>query len=112
MIKAPEAMSILERINKKYGVLRDPEIYCKVVQKVGDVRASEMEAIRDLLTIINVIDGEVKNMIGLADLAVEDAHRFEKAVLSTQEGRDLVQWLSASPHGQLADTRYGRSSPQ
>jgi hypothetical protein len=53
-------------------------------------------AIGDLINMIVYYDKQTSNIVTLADAAVAEAQELTRAVLSTEEGQELIAWLQVT----------------
>lgn len=85
-----DKQSILGRLHELYadygGLTKNQEPQKPVAEEYRPV-------IGDLLSILLYLDQQAKNVIMLADMAVQEAREIEAAVLSTKEGREFVDHL-------------------
>lgn len=82
--------SPLARVFETYQYLVDGDPECKGQPEV--VR-HHLVAIRELMLSIKEIDERVDNLLAITQTTVEDARNFKNAMLSTSEGRELVDYL-------------------
>jgi hypothetical protein len=80
---SPKVRKALLTVASTYGWVLDPE--CK------DMMTDETAAIKLMFEVVKSVHSEVLNILALTELAVAHAKGFEIAVLSTPEGRELVQ---------------------
>lgn len=81
-------------MNKQWALERLTEISTEYgAESKKDVPAEYKTVINDLFGILAFLDSQSKNLITLADAAVQEAREVEQAVMSTDEGRELVAHL-------------------
>ena len=84
---------------RQEAITRLRAIFCEysgLLKEEYKPETKEAEVIRDLMRIVITVDLQAKNLMGLADMFVEEARGFEHAIMSCAEGRELVAHLRVS----------------
>lgn len=87
------AADFFDSLEGEFGHLRDDEAFrqeCKGRPR-GEVRL--LEFMRGVVVFMPVIEQAVTEIVGLAVVTTDEAEKFEKAVMSDQEGREVVERL-------------------
>lgn len=96
-------------MNRQKTIERFKQIYAEYAWTLKSEKAltGKDEVIGDLLGIVLFMDEQSKNIITLADAAVEEAREVEAAVLAVEEGRELLAYLKHR-HPNLFPTKLKR----
>lgn len=87
------AADFLDWLESEYDWLFDEDKFKQESCRRGHEGVKDLHAIRGVLMILPVLEDAVNEIVGLATVSTEEADKFEKAVMSDPEGREVVERL-------------------
>lgn len=89
-----KAAQFLEWVENEYHWLLDEPSYSNAVQEASPREVALLGALRGMLIFIPTLEDAVSELVGLAMVSTEEAVKFERAVMSDPDGREVVAKLS------------------
>ena len=118
---ADEFYRIWEVIESTFGHLMDPDLLRREIEIAnGDVsdgvdqkglsKTDLIMGMRTVMGLIYEIDERVDEVVNLATVSANEANRFQEVIMSSPEGRDLVESLRRQKPYMFEGMSFGKSS--
>lgn len=93
MANRSSAADFFEMIEERFGHLRDDDLFEEECSRVSAGEVKLLEMLRGVVEFMPELEQAVTEVIGLAMVTSDEAEKFEKAVMSDPEGREVVERL-------------------
>lgn len=83
-------IKFMEWVEAEYAWLLDDKLFEEAVTNGSPEERKLLKALRGCLMLFPTLEDAVSEFVGLAMVSTEEAEKFEKAVMSDPEGREVV----------------------